>query len=135
MNEDRARLPVDIIEIEGGNFAGAQTELGKDHQNRIVAMTHCRRAITGIENLLDLLWRQKCWKAGKSPATDGRYAIGQRRRDEALQMQVTQKGTHNPAHGFATVGGTVKCMSLDITDNDLRGECCKPICANRTNLP
>jgi hypothetical protein len=24
MYEDRARLPVDIIEIEGGNFAGAQ---------------------------------------------------------------------------------------------------------------
>ncbi|MHC2567732.1 hypothetical protein [Rhizobium leguminosarum] len=50
-------------------------------------------------------------------------------------MQIAQEGTHNPAHGFATVGGTVKRMSLDITDNDLRGERCKPVCAGRTHLP
>ena len=34
--EDRARLPVDIVKIEVGNFAGAQTELGEDHQNAMV---------------------------------------------------------------------------------------------------
>lgn len=88
-----------------------------------------------IESLLDFLGLQECWKAGKSPAADGRHTVGQRRRDEALQMQIAQKGTHNPAHGFATVGGTVKRMSLDITDNDLRGERCKPVCAGRTHLP
>lgn len=55
----------------------------------------CRRPITGIENLLDLLWWQECWKAGKSPAADRRYAIGQLGRNEALQMQVTQKGAHD----------------------------------------
>ncbi|MBA9031445.1 hypothetical protein HNR29_001987 [Rhizobium leguminosarum] len=90
--KDRARLPVDIVKIEGCHFAGAQTELGEDHQSRIVPTTHCHRPITGIENLLDLL---------------------ERRRDEAFQMQIAQEGTHNPAHGFATVGGTVERMSLD----------------------
>ena len=127
--EDRARLPVDIVKIEVGNFAGAQTELGEDHQNRVVPTTHCRRPITGIENLLDLLGREKCWKAGKSPAPDGRHAASERHRDETLQMQIAQEGTHNPAHGFATVGGTIERMSLDITDHGLRGERCKPVYA------
>lgn len=135
MHEDRTRLPIDIVKIEGGNFAGAQTELGQDHQNRIVPMTHCRRLITGIENLLDLLWRQESWKAGKSPAADRWHAIRQRRRNEALQMQIAQEGAYHHAHCFATVGGAIERMSLDITDDDLRGERCKPICAGRTDLP
>lgn len=28
-------------------------------------MTHCSHPIAGIENLLDLLRRQECWKGGK----------------------------------------------------------------------
>lgn len=44
-------------------------------------------------------------------------------------MQIAQEGTHNPAPGFATVGGTIERMSLDITDHGLRGERCKPVYA------
>ncbi|MDQ0561008.1 hypothetical protein QO004_002801 [Rhizobium mesoamericanum] len=59
----------------------------------------CEEGLSDVENLLDLLWRQECWKAGKSPAADGRHTVSARRRDEALQMQVAQEGTCHSAHG------------------------------------
>ncbi len=53
---------LDIIKIEGRGFARAQSELGQDHQNRIVRKSQCRRPIAGIENLLNFLWRQEGWQ-------------------------------------------------------------------------
>lgn len=111
-----------------------QAQLGQRHQNRIVAKPHCRGPIAGIENQLNLLWWQEGWQASKPPATDRRHTIGQGYRNVALQMQIAQEGAHHPAHRFAAVGGAIESMSLDIADDDLRGERCKPICASRTDL-
>lgn len=61
MDEDTARLPIDIVKTERGNLAGAQAQLGQRHQNRIVAKPHCRGPIAGIENHLNLLWWQEGW--------------------------------------------------------------------------
>lgn len=69
MDKDTARLPIDIVKTERRNLDGPQAKLGQDHQNRIVPEPHCRGPIAGIENLLDLLWRQESWQASKPPAT------------------------------------------------------------------
>jgi hypothetical protein len=69
---------------------------------------------------------------GADPFSGAIYVFRAKRADRVKLVYFD--GTHHPAHSLAAVGGTIKGMSLDIADDDLRGERCKPSCAGRTDL-
>src|SRR5438874_9492952 len=113
MNEDLARAPIEIIERNGHDRAGAQTQLGEDHEDGIIPETHRRRSVAAIENLLNLLRRLECWQPCVAPAADRRHAVRQRTINTPSQMEVTQERAQTPAHRLAAVRSAIEGVALD----------------------
>jgi hypothetical protein len=76
-NDNLADSPVEVIELESNDFAGAKTKTGQQKKNGVVAAAYRRSAVAGCKNTSDLVRREVLRYGGQTPVRDRKDTTGQ----------------------------------------------------------
>jgi hypothetical protein len=86
-DENLAPFPIQIVQGQGDDFSGAQTEARQNQQDRIVALADWRAAIARRKHPLDLFRRERLGQMRQAPVSDPRHSASEIRRDRAPLLQ------------------------------------------------
>ena len=91
VHDDLARPPVDVIEAEAGDLAGAKPEPGQQEQDGPVTAALARPPVTAGHQALDLLDRRPAGQGGVPAAGHWRDRLGKRCGDDASHVEEAQE--------------------------------------------
>jgi hypothetical protein len=57
MDDQLPRLPIDILQTQGGHFVGAQAQPGQEQNNGVIAPPLWTTPVDGLQQALDVLGR------------------------------------------------------------------------------
>ncbi len=92
-HDQLTRAPVDVLQRQAGDLAGAQSQPRQHRQDRQIPAADHRRPVARRQQRLDLTGLQPLGQPRQPPTRDRRNRSGQRTLKHALQMQEAKQRT------------------------------------------
>jgi len=118
MHGQHASSPVDIVEFQGDDFAGSESQPGQDKKDRVITTGDGRvSAVASLDKSFDLVRRQVFWQLREPPGRHRRHGPGQIRFSLAVLKEKPADGAQSRHHQLGFSWTTRTSVSQDETGN------------------
>jgi hypothetical protein len=106
MDQQLAAAPVDVLERDRGDLAGAQPEPRQQQQDRVIAPTDRPPPVTARQKLLDNHRLKPARQRPVAQISDPRHRPLKRQLDQPSDMQIAQHNNQGPRPGRRSAADT-----------------------------